>query len=71
MNTDAVADEDITSVERDYFQGRATLSYQMTRAWTVEGLYSLTHQDFANIPGDAREHEVRISLVYRRPVPTS
>ena len=71
MFTDSVAQEQlVTSNERDYLQGRASLAYQLTRSWTVEGLYSLTHQDFADLPGDAREHELRVSFIYRPPLPT-
>ncbi len=71
MNTDSVAQEDlITSNARDYIQGRASLAYQVTRNWTVEGLYSFTHQDFEDIPGDAQEHELRLSFVYSPPLPT-
>jgi hypothetical protein len=43
----------------------------MTQNWTIEALYGLTYQDFADTPGDAQEHEGRLSLVYRPPVPTS
>jgi hypothetical protein len=71
LNTDAVAEEGIvTSNDRDYVQGRAALGYEMTRNWTVEALYNFTHQDFADIPGDAQEHEARLSLIYRPPIPT-
>lgn len=71
LATGSVADEDILGTnDRDYLQGRATLAYQWTRSWTVEGLYSLTHQDFADIPGDAQEHEIRLSFIYRPPLPT-
>jgi hypothetical protein len=71
LTTDSVADDDvISSANRDYLQGRAALAYQWTRNWTVEGLYSLTHQDFADIPGDAQEHELRLSFIYRPPLPT-
>lgn len=71
LTTDSVADEDIISTNaRDYLQGRATLGWQWTRSWTVEGLYSLTHQDFADIPGDAQEHELRVSFIYSPPLPT-
>lgn len=71
LSTDSVADEDFISASaRDYLQGRATLAWQWTRSWTVEGLYSLTHQDFADIPGDAQEHELRVSFIYRPPIPT-
>lgn len=62
--------EDIPGNERDYLQGRATLAWQWTPSWTVEGGYSLTHQDFADIPGDAQEHEIRLSFVYNPPLPT-
>ena len=62
--------EDITGNERDYLQGRATVAWQWTPAWTIEGGYSLTHQDFADIPGDAQEHEIRLSFVYNPPLPT-
>ncbi|HET6630827.1 MAG TPA: hypothetical protein VFG91_13720 [Woeseiaceae bacterium] len=69
MQTNAVA-EDISENDRDYLQGRATLAWQWTRSWTVEGRYSLTHQDFSDIPGDAQEHEIRLSFIYRPPLPT-
>lgn len=73
LNTDALGREDVggSLIDRDYLRTRATLSYQMTRNWTVEGRYSFTNQDFASIPGDAQEHAVRLWLVYSRPVPTS
>jgi opacity protein-like surface antigen len=72
LNSDSLGGEDlVTTSDRDYLQGRATLGYQLTRSWTVESRYSLTHQDFEDTPGDAQEHEVRLSLVYRPPVPTS
>lgn len=73
MNTDTLGADDLatTANDRDYAQGRAALAYQMTQNWTIEGLYGLTYQDFADTPGDAQEHEVRLSLVYRPPVPTS
>jgi hypothetical protein len=71
MNTNTLAEEEVlVNDDRDYLQGRATLAYQITPSWTVEGLYSLTHQDFADIPGDAQEHEVRLSFVYSPPIPT-
>lgn len=73
MNTSSVGEEDVVTTdsdERDYLQGRATLAYQITRSWTVEALYSFTHQDFADTPGDAQEHEVRLSFVYQPPLPT-
>ncbi len=69
LQTNAV-DEGISDNDRDYLQGRATLGWQWTRSWTVEGSYSLTHQDFADIPGDAQEHEIRLSFIYRPPLPT-
>ena len=69
LQTSRVA-EDITGNERDYLQGRATLAWQWTPSWTIEGGYSLTHQDFADIPGDAQEHEIRLSFVYNPPLPT-
>ena len=56
--------------DRDYVEGRMQLAYQLTRNWTVDGMYKLTHQDFADTPGDAQEHELRLSLIYRPPVPT-
>jgi hypothetical protein len=72
VNTDSLGSEDlVTSNDRDYMQARGTLGYQLTRSWTVESRYTLTHQDFADTPGDAQEHEIRLSLVYRPPVPTS
>ena len=73
MNTDTLGADDltVTANDRDYAQGRVELGYQMTQNWTIEGLYGLTYQDFADTPGDAQEHEVRLSLVYRPPVPTS
>jgi hypothetical protein len=71
QSTGSVADQDILDTnERDYVQGRASLAYQWTRNWTVEGRYSLTHQDFADLPGDAQEHEIRLSFIYRPPLPT-
>jgi hypothetical protein len=71
MTTDSLADRQIVNNnDRDYLQGRAALAWQWTRSWTVEGLYSLTHQDFADIPGDAQEHELRVSFIYRPPLPT-
>ena len=71
QNTSALADEGVTTtVDRDYVQGRAVLGYEMTPKWTIEGGYTLTHQDFADIPGDAQEHEFRLSFVYRPPIPT-
>lgn len=70
MQTDTLGVEDVvTANDRDWAEGRITLGYQVTRSWTVEGLYRLTHQDFADIPGDAQEHEFRLSLVYRPPLP--
>ena len=69
LATDAVADEGVTSSDRDYAQARGSLGYQLTRSWTVQGLYSFTWQDFADIPGDAMEHEVRLSLIYQPPLP--
>jgi opacity protein-like surface antigen len=72
LNSDSLESEDlVTTVDRDYLQARALLGYQLTRSWTVESRYTLTHQDFADTPGDAQEHEIRLSLVYRPPVPTS
>ncbi len=71
LTTDSVAEEGtVAANDRDYLQGRASLAWQWTQSWTVEGLYSLTHQDFADIPGDAQEHEVRLSFIYRPPIPT-
>ena len=71
LNTGGVAEEDIvTTNDRDYLQGRVALAYEMSLNWTVEGLYGLTYQDFADIEGDAQEHEVRLSLIYRPPLPT-
>lgn len=69
FNTNAVA-EDLSHNDRDYLQGGATLAWQWTRSWTVEGGYSLTHQDFADTPGDAQEHELRVSFIYSPPLPT-
>lgn len=73
MNTDTLGADDlvVTGNDRDYAQGRVALAYQMTQNWTIEALYGLTYQDFADTPGDAQEHEGRLSLVYRPPVPTS
>jgi hypothetical protein len=71
LNADSVADEDVvSSSDRDYLQARASLGYQLTRSWTVQGLYAFTHQDFADISGDAQEHEFRLSLIYQPPLPT-
>src|SRR5690606_23786419 len=71
LRSDAVATESgVTSSDRDYAQGRVALGFRLTPAWTVQGLYALTYQDFANIPGDAQEHEVRLSFIYRPPLPT-
>ena len=71
LTTDSVADQEVVNTNsRDYLQGRAALAWQWTRSWTVEGLYSLTHQDFADIPGDAQEHELRVSFIYNPPPPT-
>lgn len=71
MNTDTLGGENlVTSNDRDYLQGQAALAWQMSLNWTIEGLYSFTHQDFADIEGDAQENEIRLSLIYRPPVPT-
>ncbi len=69
MQTDSVA-EGSSRDARDYLQGRATLAWQWTRNWTIEGRYNLTHQDFEDIPGDAQEHEFRLSFIYSPPLPT-
>lgn len=60
----------VSSNKRDYLQGRASLGYQLTRKWTIEGLYGFTYQDFEDRPGDGQEHEIRLSLIYRPPLPT-
>lgn len=73
MNTDTLSRDDVVTAsrnERDYLRGNAALAWQMTPNWTIESLYMYTYQDFADIEGDAQEHEVRLSLVYRPPVPT-
>lgn len=71
LQTDSLAEEGIpTTSDRDYLQGRAALAYRLTPSWTVQGLYALTHQDFSDIPGDAQEHEARLSLIYQPPLPT-
>jgi hypothetical protein len=71
LNADAVADQGVvSSSDRDYLQARASLGYQLTRSLTVRGLYAFTHQDFADIAGDAQEHEFRLSFIYRPPLPT-
>jgi hypothetical protein len=69
MQTQRLA-ENIVRDQRDYLQGRATLAWQWTQSWTVETGYSLTHQDHADIPGDAQEHEIRLVFVYNPPLPT-
>lgn len=72
MNTGRIAGQDAVSLsERDYLQGSATLAYQITPSWTVQGLYTLTHQDFADTPGDGQKHEFRLSFVYQPPLPTA
>lgn len=70
MNTDTLGDDALTVNDRDYLQGQASLEFQMTRSWAVEGLYGYTYQDFTDITGDAQEHEFRLSLVYQPPIPT-
>lgn len=71
QNTDALTEENVIStVDRDYAQLRASLGYELTRKFTLEGSYNFTHQDFADTPGDAQEHEFRVSLIYRPPTPT-
>jgi hypothetical protein len=69
--SDSVADEAVlTDNDRDYLQGRAGLAFAMTRKWSLVGDYRLSHQDFADSPGDAQGHDVRLSLVYSPPIPT-
>ena len=73
MNTNSLSRDDLVTAgpnERDYLRGSAALAWQMTPNWTIESLYMYTYQDFADIEGDAQGHEVRLSLVYRPPVPT-
>lgn len=71
LNSDSLADEGIvTSNDRDYMRGRASLAYDLTQKWSMEGSYTFTHQDFADEPGDAQEHAFRLSLIYRPPTPT-
>ena len=67
--SESVDESVTTSNDRDYFQARAGLAYDLTRNWSVVGGYRLTHQDFADTPGDAQEHEARLSLVYSPPIP--
>jgi hypothetical protein len=62
--------ENIVRNERDYLQGRAALAWQWTPSWRIESGYTFTHQDHADIPGDAQEHEIRLSFVYNPPLPT-
>lgn len=70
LRQNSLGNEDIvTSSKRDYMQGQLSLGYQLTQSWTLKGLYALTLQDFADTPGDATQHEVRLSLVFQPPIP--
>lgn len=72
LNTESLNSQGlVTSNDRDYALVRTSLGFQMTRNWTIEGRYDFTQQDFADTPGDAQENEIRLSLIYSRPVPTS
>jgi hypothetical protein len=72
MSVDALSSADVvTRSDRDYLQARASLVYEITRKWRFETRYTLTHQDFADIPGDGQEHAIRASFIYQPPVPTS
>ena len=70
QNTNSLGvSEDSDSDERDYLEIGATLGYQLSRKWVLEGSYDYTYQDFADTSGDADRHEFLLSFVYRVPVP--
>jgi hypothetical protein len=58
-------DDDVDVNKRDYARGRATLGWQMSKAWFIEGGYQYTYQDYDDEPGDAASNEVVLGIVYR------
>jgi opacity protein-like surface antigen len=64
MTTESV-DEVVEFNDRDYYELRAGLAYDMTRAWVVEAGYRFRHQDYEDTPGSADSNEAYLSLIYR------
>lgn len=55
--------------DRDYFQGRLTLAYQLSRKWSMEAQVSFTDQDDKVEPGSAQATQAGLSVVYRPATP--
>jgi len=58
-------DDDNGFDQRDYYQVRGLVGYQLTQSWTVEATYSFTRQDYENTPGEADRNEVFLTVNYQ------
>lgn len=50
---------------RDNYRATARLGFNLTRAWTIEGTYTYSYQDYDAIPGSARSDEFFLSVNYQ------
>jgi hypothetical protein len=57
--------DDVDFDQRDYYQVRGRLGYQLSRDWTVEATYSFTRQDYKDTPGEADRNEAFLSVNYQ------
>lgn len=53
------------SDQRDYYQVRGRVGYEISRSWTVEASYAFTRQDYEDIPGEADRNEIFLSFNYQ------
>ena len=51
--------------DRDYFEIRATLGHELTRAWSIEATAGHRRQDFKDTPGEAEVNEFLFNLRYQ------
>ena len=65
QDTTNALDDAVDSEDREYYQLRARLGYQLNRNWNIEGSYSFTWQDYQNTLGEAEANEVFISVNYQ------
>lgn len=64
LSTDVLDSADDAD-RRDYYDLRARVGYELSRAWTVEASYARRRQDYKDTPGTASANETYLTVNYQ------